>query len=264
MKKRISKRQRKQYNDLRKSIPRYITSMTKKIEPKRLAYIKSIIKAIKGKSISDAKKIIKKANDQSYMTAIYKNLYYTLGMTIAKGQYNILNSRKADEINELEKTWLAELDKFVKTYSGVQIKTISKSLREQLLAKLDGFVKDAVEQGESIEVVTDKIVKDMDGFFTDANKWQARRIAHTETMHAAGKAQEVSVDSLGIEYWKVWNAVFNNTRPSHQAMQGVAVKKGKPFNVNGSKMMFPSDSSMGADVSEIVNCSCFLVFEPIR
>lgn len=45
-------------------------------------------------------------------------------------------------------------------------------------------------------------------------------------------------------------------RGSHWEADGQTVPINEPFIVNGYKMMFPLDDSMGAPVDEIINCRC--------
>ena len=61
--------------------------------------------------------------------------------------------------------------------------------------------------------------------------------------------------------WKRWVATMDSrTREDHLAMDGVEVPQDEPFVLpDGSKMMFPGDISMGADVSQVVNCRCTMI-----
>lgn len=45
-------------------------------------------------------------------------------------------------------------------------------------------------------------------------------------------------------------------RVSHWEADGQTVPINEPFTINGYKMMFPLDDSMGAPIDEIINCRC--------
>ena len=263
MKKRISSNKIRQYKSMRKLATRYESNLYAKINNKRDKVVNKLLESIKGKSISDARKTILKLKNEAYFKNIYLDMYMSLGMRVAKQQNKLIGSGKKAEGDDLEKVWQTQLHDFANKHSGKRIVTLTETLKNDLMSFLDKFVSDAVQQGESIERVTDEIVKLMGDEYKD-RRWMARRIAHTETMMCASKAQEVSVDSLGIDYLKVWQITGVNTRPEHQLMQGVAVKKSQPFILpNGDRMMYPQDSSMGASSGNVINCSCFLVYEPI-
>ena len=47
-----------------------------------------------------------------------------------------------------------------------------------------------------------------------------------------------------------------NVRDGHHAYQVAVVKINDPFIVNGERLMYPRDMSMGASIANIVNCHC--------
>jgi len=61
--------------------------------------------------------------------------------------------------------------------------------------------------------------------------------------------------------WKRWvSTTDGRVREDHLAMNGVEVPQDEPFVLpDGSKMMFPADISLGADVSQVVNCRCTMI-----
>ena len=93
-------------------------------------------------------------------------------------------------------------------------------------------------------------------------EWQTRRIVQTETMGAMNVAASESIDLLGIDYERTWSIAGNNTRPTHEVMDGVTIQKGEFFNVGGFMMAHPMDDSMGAPAGEIINCSCCAIDTP--
>ncbi len=62
--------------------------------------------------------------------------------------------------------------------------------------------------------------------------------------------------------FKTWKTFGDRqVRPTHQAANGTRIPIDEPFTVGDYKMMFPTDSSLGAGAEEIVNCRCVLEFD---
>jgi len=62
--------------------------------------------------------------------------------------------------------------------------------------------------------------------------------------------------------FKTWETFGDGkVRPSHKAVGGTRIPIDEPFTVGSSKLMFPNDTSLGADAEEIVNCRCTLKFD---
>lgn len=58
---------------------------------------------------------------------------------------------------------------------------------------------------------------------------------------------------------KVWNSLMDGReRATHHAAHGQEVAVDQPFSVGGAMLRFPGDSSLGAPLSEICNCRCFV------
>ncbi len=59
----------------------------------------------------------------------------------------------------------------------------------------------------------------------------------------------------------VWITVGDRrVRRSHQLANGQTVSVDRPFILSGGLLMFPADSSLGVDFSEIVNCRCTALY----
>lgn len=56
---------------------------------------------------------------------------------------------------------------------------------------------------------------------------------------------------------KTWHtALDERVRLTHMELEGVTIPIDEPFHVGASLMMFATDESMGADISELANCRC--------
>ena len=61
---------------------------------------------------------------------------------------------------------------------------------------------------------------------------------------------------------KQWHTMEDDrVRPTHVDVNLDVVPIDEPFVVGNSLMMFPHDSSLGADISEIANCRCSVSYE---
>lgn len=80
--------------------------------------------------------------------------------------------------------------------------------------------------------------------------------ARTETNALCSLAQLDAYSQLGYE-GKQWLTMGDSkVRQTHRDAAGQIRELSEPFTVGNSLMMFPQDSSLGADASEIVNCRC--------
>lgn len=84
-------------------------------------------------------------------------------------------------------------------------------------------------------------------------------IARTELIRAANAGSEALFKNWGAKE-KAWSAAADDrTRPHHKAADGQHVPIMTPFTIGGHKMDYPGDMTLGAPVSEIVNCRCAVV-----
>ncbi|MBH8599081.1 MULTISPECIES: phage minor head protein [unclassified Thermoactinomyces] len=89
------------------------------------------------------------------------------------------------------------------------------------------------------------------------SKERARTIARTEMISAARAGQFYGDKQSGIVVGKEWFAAHQDrTRPWHLEADGQRRPLDEPFEVNGEKLMFPGDTSLGATADNIVNCRC--------
>jgi len=143
-------------------------------------------------------------------------------------------------------------------------KYFSLSLRDK---RFDGTVRKAFESGKPLS--KDTISKLVTSYKSRALRYRAEAIARTETIQSINRGQYMSMKQ-GIEegvlqngaVTKYWDAVGDRkTRPTHSSLEEATKKNplqlDEPFvSPSGDRMMFPGDSSLGADAKEIVHCRC--------
>jgi len=119
---------------------------------------------------------------------------------------------------------------------------------------VSGKVADAIATGATPEELKRQLER-----VINTTEYRADTVARTEVGIAWNTADFESAKELG-EYGpieKVWRTTGDDrVRDSHLVMDGVRLPFDEPFNVDGSIMDYPQDPS--GDVSEIVNCRCYL------
>ena len=173
-----------------------------------------------------------------------------VGVQINK-QINQKNFTVDGFLNEFQKT----LIKFLVTNEGSRI----TSVRQSYIKYLTQIMSKGIEEGKTISVIaTDmkKLIKSRNFY-----RWQALRIARTETTAASNYAATVSSSVSGVLMDKVWvSALDARTRQppdskfDHYDMNQIRVPLDKPFNVSGEKLMFPGDPKGSG--GNVINCRC--------
>lgn len=125
--------------------------------------------------------------------------------------------------------------------------------------QMKGELMQGLLRGESIQKIARRFKNVSEKSLKDSI-----RIARTETTRVQNSAKmDIGKEGqrLGFEMWKRWVATTDGrVREDHLAMNGVEVPQDEPFVLpDGSKMMFPGDISLGADVSQVVNCRCTMI-----
>ena len=173
-----------------------------------------------------------------------------VGVQINK-QINEKNFTIDGFLNEFQRT----LINFLATNEGSRITTV----RQSYIQYLTQIMTKGIEEGKTMSMIsTDmtKLIKSRNFY-----RWQALRIARTETTAASNYAATVSSSVSGVLMDKVWvSALDARTRREpeshfdHYHMNQVKVPLDKPFNVSGEKLMFPGDPKGSA--GNVINCRC--------
>ncbi len=94
-------------------------------------------------------------------------------------------------------------------------------------------------------------------------RWMARRIVRTETTASANfgiqlSASDIYGDDVLVKEWIATDG--GGTRDTHRSADArygnEPIPVNEPYIVGGSRMMFPSDTQLGASAKEVVNCRC--------
>ena len=245
---------------------RYARELTEEIYKANLKYIK-------GADLSNLENVIYPVNYPSTdVEKLVEDLYFDAGYLFsdqfvkdfAQGKF------KSDLSEGIPKVqWKTEaIGKYFRSNLG-QIKTISLTSEIGAQRLLNSVVYDAIQDGKGIRAVTDALKNDK--FLRNlkrTSRFQAERIARTETLSAASYGEYLGSQELfqkyGVTMGKYWIAKKDaRTRNSHNEMKrSETIGAEEDFEVGGSKMQFPGDRRGGA--SQVINCRCALGWRRIE
>lgn len=182
---------------------------------------------------------------------------FKIHLTIGKSYGNLEARRYRKEIKKFKPLPLFNeafqlfLINYYKEFGGENIVLLTETYVQSVVAEI---IKGTAEN-ETVIQMRDRIFKTVNkpNFY----KWQALRIARTETTFAMNQAAQISGEVSGVVMEKVWIAAIDGReRESHRNVNGQAVPLDGFFNVGGEKMAFPGDRRNGASAKNVVNCRC--------
>jgi uncharacterized protein with gpF-like domain len=164
---------------------------------------------------------------------------------------------------EIADATMKEIVAWINTREVGLWETVGKTTR----ARLRKAIADGLKDGDTLKDLTARVQTVLKHY----SKYQAKRVARTETTGSMNAGQQFERDELGIEY-KGWVAtkdrrtrgVDKADKFDHLRADGQIVANDRPFVVSGERLMFPGDSSRGASAGNVINCRCGAVaeFEP--
>ena len=194
-------------------------------------------------------------DETPYLGKWWQGLIVDAGVPIAKATARDLRAMKAAGEEDI---WLTGLRNYATARAGSEIVVVTGTWKKTLVGLVRQLL--AEDLGAGIEKVTKELYR---RYLATIEKWQCRRIAQTESMIGMGRAAADAADTLGIPFTKEWCiSGLGNTRASHELMDGVVVDEDEPFALPGGMLMYPHDTSLGADAGEIINCACSCIRRP--
>lgn len=189
---------------------------------------------------------------EGYLADWWQGLWMAAGVPRAKTVAKDLRQEKAAGEEDV---WKATLRSYATQRAGQNIVSVTGTWKDTLVRLVRNLLGEDATQG--IEKLTKKIYASYTGML---EKWQCRRIAQTETMVGTAQAGHLAAKTLDVRYTKQWcTSGLSNVRDSHAAVDGVTVDEDEPFRLPGGLLMFPHDTSLNADASEIINCACDVI-----
>lgn len=131
----------------------------------------------------------------------------------------------------------------------------SKEVQQTTHDSIINSLTDGYKAGKSMTELADRIDN-----LPEFDRNRAIKVARTETMTASNAGEYESYNQCDYVIGKEWLSSHDSrVRSTHAAANGQKRKLDEPFDVGGSKLMFPGDSSLGAAAKEIVHCRCTMV-----
>ena len=191
-------------------------------------------------------------NNEELNKALFK-----VHLTIGKSYGNMEARRFRREIKKwkplplFNEAFQLFLLKYYKEFGGENITLLTETYVQAVVSE----IRKATSENETVIQMRDRIFKTVNK--PDFYKWQALRIARTETTFAMNSAKQIAGEVSGLVMEKVWiAAVDSRTRQEHLDANGKAVPLNEPFIVGGEKLMFPGDKLNGASAGNLVACRC--------
>jgi len=187
-------------------------------------------------------------------------LYLDIGLKYGKHVVRDLESEtKAKKPYPLfSERFIKFITDYFKKSGGKKIVTITETLAKSVLK----VISDAQEAGLSQSKMVDLVKKTVNkpNFY----RWQAMRIARTESLFAMNSAKMESFESNSFKVNKVWRqGGSRHPRADHSIMDGTEIPSEDAFTLpNGERAMYPGDDSLSA--SQVINCSCSVSYKPVR
>lgn len=123
--------------------------------------------------------------------------------------------------------------------------------------KVNNSIKQGIIQGEGIDKITDRLVKNL----CTQNEDKMRTFARTAITGAqnSGRMEQMhDAEDAGVKVKKRWVATLDDrTRDLHAELDGQEVPIDEPFKVGGYEIDYPGDPS--ADPEMVYNCRCTMI-----
>ena len=195
-------------------------------------------------------------DDEQLKQMIKDKLRYNNNVQTSLNKYLNNNPSNNELIMDVALTDLLtyEIDQAIIEYMSNEVFVASERTMNRVTQEVYDIIKESyANRGEGIDVVT----QDIQNKFTNLRKFEAQRIARTETLKAQGHATyKRLVNNPNVLYYQWISTHDKRTRPSHRLIDGeITYADGSGVFSNG--LRFPGDTN-GA-IEEWINCRCDLV-----
>lgn len=214
------------------------------------ASVKPVIELLNDKGVDTAYNNFDAFIDKEPLREAYNRIYVMVGVPFAQiSNEDLMGKMKQDE------DWTRR----VMQYLGIAINDRLDAVTLTTKNKIAKVLSDGIRLGTSIQDMSSKISQDVGGVV------RATRIARTEVISASNLGSIEGARATELPLNKVWLATRDTrTRETHDIADGQRVEMNELFDVNGSLLDFPGDWSNNADVAEIIQCRCTLIYQVRR
>ena len=189
---------------------------------------------------------------------MFLELYNTIG--IDYGNRVNKDLEKVTKANTLFNDYLLkEILLFLSNEGGVKITSVHDTLIQDVIKS----IKETIGENGTVVDLRNALYDIISNSQTFC-KWQALRIARTETTSASGFSAIKTAEQSELVLTKTWIATLDNrTRRDHFREDGQSVDLKEPFIMaSGVSINYPGDPK--APANEVINCRCTISFTPKR
>jgi hypothetical protein len=224
-------------------------------------HIKKILSEIPLNNVSlNTYKILIASNiTEQKIKEMFVELYTTIGNDYGKRVKKEIDKEGKQKNILFSESFLQDILLFLSTEGGSKITSVQGTLVEDIIKA----IQEKLKGNESLVTLQNAIYELISKSYT-FYKWQALRIARTETTSASNFASYREASKAPYKMTKVWIAALDDrTRHDHKIENGQIVDFEKPFTMaDGSLLMYPGDTT--AKASQVINCRCTLGYKAKR
>lgn len=197
--------------------------------------------------------------DDTQLIKVIRNIYMDAGIVYGAKVRAGLKRKDKEEVKNRRPIGFSErMAKLIADYFKEDIFKTAKDITDKTKKLISEVFTQAYVDGLGI----DDIVKKLED--TELSKNRARTIARTETVTAANQGAMFVAKDSGLTLNKTWlSANDSRVRHDHKSINGHTVGMEDNFIVGGYKMQQPGDKKQGADIKEIANCRCTVIFRKV-
>jgi len=210
----------------------------------------------------DADKALKSALAPAWLASMESGREHTLEM-IGKKTVKAPDAN-FEVFNKLANAWVEKFGlKKAKEINGTSFENLRKNIQAQ--------ISEALELGETIREIRNRILESVDGvyadFGTDPNKAaiRANAIARTESATGENFGSYTQAKAEGMQRKQWLSAIDSRTRGAddddefdHVHANGETVNIDEPFTSTGESIMYPGDPEGSA--GNVINCRCAMIY----
>lgn len=155
---------------------------------------------------------------------------------------------------------------YITTHSVEQSAIILETTRKEMQTIISGvLLNSALSEAPLTQV---QIGAELKQKFIDRTGGRVDTIAITETNTVAERVKLIERNALALiisqqstrSLVDTWNTTLDEkTRPAHVLADRQEVPHGRPFTVGGEQLRHPGDMSLGASLSNTINCRCGVI-----
>ena len=205
---------------------------------------------LKELTLKNAEELILEAFNVEDFQKVLFQVHWVAGKKFGERIYGKIIEGKKKEYPMFSTAFRTYLLNYYSTKGGVLITSIADTFVQSVMQE----IKKSTELGETTTEMQERIYRTIKEptFY----KWQAMRIARTETSFAMNSAQYVAINTTGVDASKIWiTKKDGRERDSHTVMNGVKVGMEEHFKVGDSRLLYPSDRENGSS-KETIQCRC--------